>query len=202
MAFQNRVAPTGALHAVPAKGTLMGNRGILHDEEGRILRTHAHQNWVTCALHYKGRKQAVMAPGRYTRLFFLDEVTALSAGHRPCATCRRERYRSFIDAWCQVHGRPDAGRSMPQAIDRILHAARIARNGGKVTFRAKPADLPDGTIFTGDAAPILRWNGAFLRWSFSGYQDVDAPRSEEVSVLTPKPLVELYSAGWTPEAHG
>ncbi|MCA1776566.1 MAG: hypothetical protein LC676_13445 [Loktanella sp.] len=150
-------------------------------------------------LHYKDRKQAVMAPGRYTQLFFLDEVTALSAGHRPCATCRRERYRSFIDAWCQVHGRAEDGRSVPQAIDRILHAARISRNGTKVTFHAKPADLPDGTIFAGIEAPILRWNGAFLAWSFSGYRDVDASPSEEVSVLSPKPLVDLYDAGWTPD---
>jgi hypothetical protein len=197
MPFQNRVAPAGTLHAESAKGTLMGNRGILHDEEGNILRTHAHQNWVTCALHFKDRKQAVMAPGRYTQLFFFDEVTALSAGHRPCATCRRDRYRAFIDAWCQVHGRPEGGRSVPKTIDRILHAARIARNGDKVTFRAKPSDLPNGTIFASDAASILRWNGGFLRWSFSGYQDVDAAPLEEVSVQTPKPLVDLYAAGWT-----
>ena len=199
MPFQNRVAPTGALHAVTAKGTLKGNRGIIHDDESNILRTLAHQNWVTCALHYKDRKQALMAPGRYTQLFFLDEVTAQSAGHRPCATCRRERYRSFVDAWCQFHGRPDDGRSAPRAIDRILHAAWIARNGTTVTFRAKPADLPDGTIFAGDEAPTLRWNGGFLAWSFSGYLEADASRSEEVSVQTPKPLIDLYSAGWTPD---
>lgn len=199
MPFQNRVAPTGALHAVSSKGTLMGNRGILHDEEGNIARNHAHQNWVTCALHYKDRKQVLMAPGRYTQLFFLDEVTALSAGHRPCATCRRDRYRSFIDAWCQMHGRPGGRRSVQQSIDKILHSARISRNGEKVTFRANLADLPDGSIFVGDETPILLWNGQFLRWSFSGYHTAQGPRSEEVSVLTPKPLIDLYSAGWTPE---
>lgn len=179
----------------------MGNRGILHDDDGNILRSHAHQNWVTCALHYKDRKQVVMAPGRYTQLYFLDEATALSAGHRPCATCRRDRYMSFINAWRRVHGRPEGGRSVPHAIDRMLHAARIARNGDKVTFRASPTDLPDGTIFAGHETPMLRWNGAFLVWNFSGYREVNAPRAEGVTVLTPKPLVDLYAAGWTPDAH-
>lgn len=199
MAFRNRVAPTGALHAASSRGTLMGNRGIIHDDQGNILRSHAHQNWVTCALHYKGRKQVLMAPGRYTQLFFLDEATALSAGHRPCATCRRDRYRSFVDAWCQVHGRPPGHRSVPQLIDKILHAARISRDGEKVTFQAKPAELPDGTMFVDDEAPIQRWNGYFLRWSFSGYRVAEVNESSGVSVLTPKPVVDLFSVGWTPE---
>lgn len=199
MPFQNRVAPTGELHTVSSRGTLMGNRGIIHDVDGRILKTHAHQNWVTCALHYKDRKQVLMAPGRYTQLFFLDEVTALAAGHRPCAACRRDRYRSFVDAWCEVHGRPEGRRSVPQSIDKMLHAARISRNGEKITFQAKPTELPDGTIFILDEAPILRWKGSFLRWSFSGYEHAEATHSDDVRVLTPQPLVDLYSAGWTPE---
>jgi hypothetical protein len=177
----------------------MGNRGIIHDADGRILKTHAHQNWVTCALHYKDRKQVLMAPGRYTQLFFLDEVTALAAGHRPCATCRRDRYRSFVEAWCKVHGRPEGRRSVPQSIDKMLHAARISRNGEKITFQSKPTELPDGTIFILDEAPILRWKGSFLRWSFSGYEHAEATHSDDVRVLTPQPLVDLYSAGWTPE---
>ena len=188
MPFQNRVAPTGALHAVTAKGTLMGNRGIIHDDESNILRTHAHQNWVTCALHYKDRKQAVMAPGRYTQLFFLDEVTALSAGHRPCATCRRERYRSFIDAWCQVHGRPETGarcrrRSTGSSMrlgspemaprSRFGQSRRIFR-----TARSLLAMRPRSC-----AGTAVSWRGAFRATWRQTHR-----RSEEVSVLTPKPL--------------
>jgi hypothetical protein len=199
MPFQNRVAPTGALHAVPSKGTLMVNRGILHDADGRIVRTHAHCNWVTCALQVKGRKQSLMAPGHYTQLFFLDEATALAAGHRPCATCRRSRYRSFVDAWCDVHGPPTGGGSAPQAIDRALHVARISRQRGKIIFRERLADLPNGTILADPDGPILIWDGAFLRWSFAGYHPIDSNLPEEVSVLTPKPLVELYAAGWVPD---
>lgn len=177
----------------------MGNRGIIHDDAGNITRTHAHQNWVTCALHYKGRRQTLMAPGRYTQLFFLDEATALAAGHRPCATCRRDRYKSFVDAWGAVHGGPQDGRSVPQTIDRVLHAARISRRREKVTFRSRLTDLPTGTIIAGEDQPILLWHGDFLQWSFSGYQDADAKPQEEVTVLTPEPLVALFAAGWEPE---
>lgn len=199
MPLQNRVAPSGDLHAVSSKGTLMGNRGIIHDDQGNIVRNHAHQNWVTCALEFKGRKQTLMAPGHYTQLFFLDEVTALTAGHRPCAKCRRERYRSFVDIWCQVHGRPEGGRSVPQAIDSMLHAARISRKGEKVTFQAKLDDLPDGAIFLIENGPALKWQGTLSRWSFSGYHKVDSKPPDNVTVLTPKPLVDIYAAGWKPE---
>lgn len=199
MPYQNRVAPTGDLHAVSARGTLMGNRGIIHDDAGNIVRSHAHQNWVTCELSFRGRKQTLMAPGHYTQLFFFDEVTALTAGHRPCATCRRERYRSFVDAWTQVHGRPSDGRSVPQAIDKLLHSARISRRREKVTFQARLKDLPNGTIFMGQDKPILISEGSFLEWSFTGYQETTAKLPENVVVLTPKPLVGMYSAGWNPE---
>ena len=200
MPYQNRVAPTGDIHAVPSKGTLMGNRGIIHDDAGTITRTHAHQNWVTCALHYKHRRQTLMAPGRYTQLFFLDEATALAAGHRPCATCRRDRYRSFVEAWGEVHGGPRDGRSVPQTIDRVLHAARISRRREKVTFRSRLTDLPTGTIIAGEDHPILLWRGTCLQWSLSGYEEVRSQPPKEVTVLTPNPLVALYAAGWEPEA--
>ena len=199
MSFQNRVAPTGELHAVSARGTLMGNRGIIHDDDGNIVRSHAHQHWVTCSLSYRRRKQTLMAPGHYTQLFFLDEVTALAAGHRPCATCRRERYKSFVDVWTQVHGAPTCGRSVPQSIDKTLHAARMSRNKGKVTFQAKLKELPNGTIFMSDDKPILLSEASFLEWNFSGYRETETKPIEDVTVLTPKPLVDIYSAGWRPE---
>ena len=60
-----------------------------------------HRNWVTCLLDFKGRRRDVMSPRRYTELFFLDEAVALAAGHRPCAECRRDRYRAFLAAWTE-----------------------------------------------------------------------------------------------------
>src|SRR3954468_18219668 len=89
---QNRVTPFGDIVANPARGTLMGNRGCLHDASGRIVRPFRLTNWIYCLLEFKGRHRQVMSPGRYTELFFLDEATALAAGHRPCAECQRGRY--------------------------------------------------------------------------------------------------------------
>ncbi len=93
--LQNRVDPWGYLRATSARGSLMGNRGILHNQEKRIVRPWAHKAWIACLLSYGSVRRAVFAPGNYSELFFLDEATALSAGHRPCGQCQRERYRLF-----------------------------------------------------------------------------------------------------------
>lgn len=198
MPLQNRVDPFGHLTATPARGTLMGNRGILHDDQRSIQRTHAHQNWVTCALSHKGIKRQLMAPRRYTELFFLDEATSFAAGHRPCATCRRERYKAFLTAWQQAHGDADEGRTLPHTIDRALHKARINRRQ-KVTFDAPVTDLPDGTIITDGDTPLLIWQGGLRRWSFDGYSPYETPLSGTVTVLTPKPLLEVFRSGYRPE---
>ena len=87
MAHQNRVDPWGNLVSTDARGTLLGNRGILHDDTRQIVRAHQHQSWVMCKLQFKNRKRELMSPGRYTELFFLDEATAFAAGHRPCGEC-------------------------------------------------------------------------------------------------------------------
>src|SRR4051794_40086589 len=99
MPRQNRVTPFGAIVASPDRGTLMGNRGILHDTEGRIRRLWQGKRWIICLLAFKDRKQQIMKPGFYTQLFFLDEATALASGHRPCAECRRGRFKDFCQAW-------------------------------------------------------------------------------------------------------
>ena len=125
MPLQNRVTPRGDIVATPARGTLTGNRGILHDA-GRQLGAARwrHHRWICCRLDFKGRRRAVMAPGRYTELFFLDEATALAAGHRPCWECRREAFQDFQSAWrCAFGGADDVGAA---AMDRILHRARVA----------------------------------------------------------------------------
>ena len=31
------------------------------------------------------------------RVFFADEATALAAGYRPCGTCMREEYRTWVE---------------------------------------------------------------------------------------------------------
>src|SRR5690242_9881683 len=100
MSLQNRVDPYGTLFRTPARGTLMGNRGgVIHNERREIVRPYKSRQWIACLLEFKGRHRIVMTPKRYTELFFLDEAVALSAGHRPCAECRRDRFRAFQKAW-------------------------------------------------------------------------------------------------------
>lgn len=99
MPRQNRVTPFGDIIANPDRGTFLGKRGVLHDAEGRIRRARQLKRWIVCVLEFRGRKRRVMMPGRYTELFFLDEATALAAGHRPCAECRHSRFLDFCNAW-------------------------------------------------------------------------------------------------------
>src|SRR5262245_59079626 len=132
MARKNRVTPSGEIVATPERGTLMGNRGVLHDDQGRIVRRWQGKRWIACVLEFRGRKRTVMTPGRYTELFFLDEATALAAGHRPCAECQRERFNAFRDAW-----RRGNGVAMPPTapeIDGRLHAERLGPGGSKRTW--------------------------------------------------------------------
>lgn len=147
--LQNRVTPFGEIVAIPERGTMMGNRGILHDGEQRVRRAWAGRLWICCVLDFQGRHDPVMAPGHYTRLFFLDEPTALAAGHRPCAYCRRDEYRIFRDAWAR--GNPEAGLgTTPRAadIDRVLHGERLAPGGTKRLHPAHLDGLPDGVFVT------------------------------------------------------
>src|SRR6516164_1468981 len=100
---QNRVTPFGEIIATPERGTFLGNRGLLHDEQGNIQRSWMVKRWLVCVLEFRGRKRTVMTPNRYTELFFLDEATALAAGHRPCSECRHERFIAFCNAWKSAH---------------------------------------------------------------------------------------------------
>jgi hypothetical protein len=106
--LQNRVTPFSDLVAVPERGTLTGNRGVLHDEFRRIVRFSAGRRWISCLTEFKGRRRPLMAPGNYTELFFIDEATALAAGHRPCHECRRADALRFREAWARSTGRPRA----------------------------------------------------------------------------------------------
>ncbi len=202
MPLQNRVTPFGEIVASEARGTLMGNRGCLHDAHrtlsGRRWTTRA---WLSCRLSFKGRRRQLMRPGYYTELFFLDEATALAAGHRPCAECRREAFRHFVDSWAAGAGR--AGERVRAAdMDRAIQAERIERGRGKITFDAPLADLPDGVMFARGGAAFLKWDGSMRPWSLAGYGlPIDLAPDEAVTVLTPRPIVEAIRAGYRPEVH-
>jgi hypothetical protein len=206
--LQNRASPSGDVVASPARGTLMGNRGRLHDGSRRVVRrlVPGYRAWVTCRLEFKGRRRTVMAPGRYTELFFLDEATALAAGHRPCGECRRADHRRFKDAW--LLGNPGRGLRAAApiaALDRELHRDRVAPDGRQRRYSARLGGLPDGVFVSrpGDGAEaLLVWRGGLRPWSAGGYGPARSRRdSEEVTVLTPRSTVATIAAGYIPGVH-
>jgi hypothetical protein len=201
MALQNRVDPWGKILSTSARGTLMGNRGVLIDESRQIVRNYQVERWITCRLSFKDRRRQVMTPGTYTELFFLDEATAFAAGHRPCAECQRPRFTEFKQAWLAAN--PIFGFRDPriEEIDEVLHRERL-QDGEKRTYRAPRTGLPDGTFFavTGDA--YLAWAGEAFRWSFTGYTRADTTALPvEVDVLTPYSIVKTFEAGFRPYVH-
>jgi hypothetical protein len=178
--LQNRVTPLGELIAVPERGLVYGNRGCLHDDQGRIRRRWATKRWIACRLEFRGwRRGPLMQPGKFTELFFLDEATAFAAGHRPCALCRREDYRRFAE----MFGSPGA-----DAIDAQLHEERLAG-----PWEGKPVD---GAFVIEDGEPWLVLGEELLRWTPAGYAD-RAPRPTCARVITPPSLVEVLRAGWS-----
>jgi hypothetical protein len=187
----------------------MGNRGILHDAGRRIRRAWQCKRWLVCVLEFRGRKREVMSAGHYTELFFLDEATALAAGHRPCAECRHRRFLDFCHAWKAAHS-PKSAAFRPSAdeIDQRLHAERLALDGSKRTYVAKLDDLPDGVFVTVAAVaawgeqPYLVRGNQLLPWSPAGYGErLKRPVGKEVTVLTPPSTVKVIRAGYAPEIH-
>ncbi len=208
MPLQNRVTPFGEIVAVPERGTFLGNRGGCFHTAARTLtaRRWASRRWIVCLLQFKGRHRQVMAPRHYTELFFLDEATALAAGHRPCAECRLADHKRFKDAWL----RGNLSRGLPAGvrideIDRVLHGERLAAGGLKVTFRAPLGELPDGTFVVLDEAPstgYLLARGALWRWAPGGHTGpVSRNAATGVTVLTPRSTVNAMAAGYRPSVH-
>jgi len=202
MAYQNRVDPWGHLHANSSRGEFLGNKGVLHNEKQVIISTHKIYGWVTCRLEFKGRKRQIMMPNRYTELFFLDEATAFSAGHRPCAECRRERYNEFKEKWLlanqyQLLGKP----TIVANIDKIIHKERIHLKQ-KATYSAKLNALPDGTMVQIDEEAYLIWRKKLFKWSFFEYTKSEKIITNDLAiVLTPKSYVEIFSLGFLPGVH-
>jgi hypothetical protein len=197
--LQNRVTPSGEIVRASERGTLMGNRGVLHDAERQIARPWQLVRWIACATDFRGRWRPVMAPNRWTELFFLDEATALAAGHRPCAHCRHADYQRFREAWSAAHGSelPSA-----EAIDRVLHADRLVGRYEKRTYLERPEVLPGGTMVRLEGDAWLVRGGELWRWSLGGYGAM-RPGSlpERLEVLTPRSAVAALAAGYAPAVH-
>jgi hypothetical protein len=200
MPLQNRVTPFGELIAVPARGTLFGNRGGRFHTDAKTLtaRRWASRQWICCVLDFKGRQRDVW--GRfYTELFFLDEPTALAAGHRPCFECRREDAEAFAEYWRAVHRL--RRRPYAFAMDEVLHRERL-RGRTKRLHRRHIDALPDGAfVALGEEAFAVRGD-RILRWTPQGY-DAAKPRLRggTVDVLTPPAILAVLAAGYEPRWH-
>jgi hypothetical protein len=197
MPLRNRVTPLGELVAEPGRGLVYGNRGCLHDRGGAIVRGYNGKRWIACRLEFRGRRRSpLVQPGRYTGLFFLDEATALSAGHRPCAECRHDDYRRFVELWGTLH----PGDRGADAIDARLHAERLVLLARTRRLHEAPMDqLPDGAFVLTPAGPSLVLGKRLLGWSAGGYDSSrPRPRRGQAGVITPPSLLALLGAGWQP----
>lgn len=202
--FQNRVDPLGRIITTSARGSFMGNRGVIHNEQKQITHAFKHKAWITCALEFKGRKRTVMTAGRWTELFFLDEATAFAAGHRPCFECRKEDAKRFKSCWIQ--GNPLYNFSMTTSIkeiDEVIHRERIDSEKKKVTHQRMSSDLVEGTFVIINVDPHLFSKGRLHRWTPFGYENTIAvPEASMLTVLTPNSIVNAFHAGYTPQIKG
>jgi hypothetical protein len=197
MALQNRVTPFGELVVLPARGTLMGNRGgRLHDDKRRLTRRRwTSKQWICCKLEFNNRHRRVWGKG-YTELFFLDEVTAFAAGHRPCFECRRKDAEHFATLFSGKKQRASAA-----AMDRALHAERLFDKGKRAHTR-RIETLPDGAMITLGVDAFAVRGKRLLRWTPGGYSgSIPRPRAGEADVLTPPSILTVLSRGYTPRWH-
>lgn len=204
MTLQNRVTPFGELKSINSRGEFLGNRGILHNDEKQIVKQWRHKAWVTCSLEYQGIQREIFIKGNYSELFFLDEATALSAGHRPCGDCRRERLKEFKLLWQLANAESGDTSSIGIGeIDKQMHVERTQPDGTKVTYQAKLGELPDGIFVSIDAIAVLKWNKKLFEWSAQGYAArMEVPSDDlVVNVLTPKSVVGAIKAGYVPQVH-
>jgi len=198
--LQNRVTPYGELVAAPERGTLFGNRGgRLHRDDRSLGRARwRSKSWIACLLAFKGRHRTVFGAG-YTELFFLDEATALAAGHRPCAECRRADFNRFAAAWARAHG---TERPRAPEMDAGLHHERCAVVGRDALPEVEIATLADGAMIERDGAPHLVLGGRLLPWSHAGYgPGRPRPAGGTVRLITPPALAAALAAGYRPALH-
>jgi hypothetical protein len=200
MPLQNRVTPTGDIIATAHRGLFTGNRGIIHDPATKTLlkKRWSSPAWITCVCEFRGWRRQVMGGRSWTELFFLDEATAFSAGHRPCFFCRRDDALRFRAAWEEGNG---VESILAREIDAVLHGERLER--GKKRLHPLPmplAQLPDGAMVQADEESFLIVQGRALQWSLAGYSVADGA-IENALLLTPPSTLRALGAGYRPVLH-
>jgi hypothetical protein len=196
--LRNRVTPYGEIVAIPARGTLTGNRGVLHNAERSLVRDSHVKRWIACRLEFRGRYRVVLSPGHWTELFFLDVATAFAAGHRPCAECRNADYKAFQAAWQRAYPNDSVAAN---AMDLRLHAERRSGPWRKRTYETDARTLPQGAFVALEGRAWLVWQDQLLAWSADGYSDCRARPAGKISVLTPPSIVAVFTAGYPVQVH-
>ncbi|MEL7541596.1 MAG: hypothetical protein AAGJ51_11890 [Pseudomonadota bacterium] len=201
MPLQNRVDPFGLIHAVPERGLMFGNRGgCFHTEDKTLKPTHwKTRQWITCVLEFKDRRRSLMSEGTYTELFFLDEVTAFAAGHRPCYECRYPDAKRFREALVKsgvFRYRPKAS----DLSDAIAGEIQAVLKGKSEREQVETATLPDGAMFTTGATAYLKWQDQAFAWTFAGYRAPVSLPDQSVR-LTPHITCQALAHGYTPLVH-
>lgn len=194
MSARNRVTPLGEIVSASLRGAWTGNRGCLH-RGTEIVRFHAGDLWIVCALAFRGRRSELWRPGRFTWLFFHDEAVAFAAGHRPCGECRRDAYVAYRDAWSA-----GLGVGIPSAADmnRQLHGERIERGTHRRRLhRHAWHELPDGTFVVLGGVPKLVLGDMVIGWTTAGYgRSESRPVHGDVDVITPPSTLAVLRAGY------
>jgi hypothetical protein len=204
---RNRVDPWGDLHAVDARGLFTGNRGCVVDDAENVVRHHGSSLWIICLTEFRGWRVPLARPRRWTPLFFLDDAVGLAAGHRPCATCRRDDYRSYRDAVTRSLGRaePLLASELNERLQTERHrpGRGLMRASDRILWPSPFDDLPNGTVVIhADGAPRLVVGHHLLRFAFDGWADpVARPTASIASVLTPPTSVAALVHGYAPRLH-
>ena len=198
--LQNRVTPRGDIIATPHRGMFTGNRGIIHDPATKTLlrRRWSSNAWLTCVCEFRGRRRQVMGGRSWTELFFLDEATALAAGHRPCFFCRRDDANRFRAAWEEGNG---VAEILAPEMDAVLHRERL--EGRKKRLHALPMplqQLPDGTMIQSGTESYLIAQGRASLWSPGGYREIRNALADAM-LLTPPSTLRALGAGYRPVLH-
>src|SRR5688500_1223226 len=189
--LQNRVDPFGNIIKTPECGTWMRTLGVIHNHDKEIVRPYKLKAWITCVLQFKGRHREVMSPDRWTELFFMDEATAFSAGHRPCAECRREDFNRFKKYW--LVGNAEVGyndKTSISLIDNFVHVERVDKKNQKRTYRQMAGELPDGAMVMISDRAFVKKGDRLYEWSPEGYKNAVEIPGGEVNVLTPSSFVK------------
>ena len=206
MPRRNRVDPFGDLHAASGRGLLTGNRGRLVDDQERVVRHHASGLWIACLTEFRDWRWPLAAPDHWTPIFFLDDAVALAAGHRPCALCRRDAYRSYRDAVTRSTSSAKpllaSELNVRLATERLRRGRGLVRAGDRITWGAPTAELPAGTVvLDAERRSRLLLDDRTLLFTFDGWTDPRPRRSGEVEVLTPPTSVSALANGYAPLLH-